>query len=184
MEMFTLSDMMFVNADTLASLQVIQSESHPNSHMQGPNKSTSGAKESLSVYGLFRCLAHTPQGKHRLKQIFLRPSIDLSVIEERHSTIRVLLRPENEPSLIKMVQSLKEVSNIRAVVKRLQKGSGESGKSNGRQGGVWSSILKFSYHVLKILEAVQELAGNQDLALCRKVSNNLHLCSVYADQCI
>ena len=37
-EMFSLADMMFINADTLNSLQIIQHELHPNSHMQGPTK--------------------------------------------------------------------------------------------------------------------------------------------------
>ena len=86
-EMFSLADMMFVNADTLNSLQILQHEFHPNSHMQGPTKSSSGAKESLSVYGLFHQLARTPQGKQKLRQIFLRPSIDIDLIVERHKTI-------------------------------------------------------------------------------------------------
>jgi hypothetical protein len=49
----------FINADTLHSLQILDDESHPNSHNQGPTKSASGSKEGLSVYGLFRHLART-----------------------------------------------------------------------------------------------------------------------------
>jgi DNA mismatch repair protein MSH5 len=169
-EMFTLSDFMFINSDTLASLQIIQSENHPNSHMQGPNMSTSGAKESLSIYGLFYHLASTPQGKQKLRQIFLRPSLDLSVIEERLSTVEILLRPENAPSLEKIWKSLKKIKDIRTIVIHLQKGiSDASAKASTINRGVWASIRNFTFHTLKIAEAVGELNEGQDLAIVTKV---------------
>jgi DNA mismatch repair protein MSH5 len=169
--MFTLSDLMFVNADTLASLQIIQSESHPNSHMQGPNKSTSGAKESLSVYGLFHYLASTPQGKQKLRQIFLRPSLDLSVIGERLATTSILLRPENQPLLEKIVKSLKMIKDIRAVVIHLQKGvSNVPGNGSAINRGVWGSLQAFTFHTLKIIEALTELSDIHPTAIASKVT--------------
>lgn len=167
--MFTLSDMMFVNADTLASLQVIQSENHPNSHMQGPNKSTSGAKESLSVYGLFYNLARTPQGKQKLRQFFLRPSTDLNVIKERLSTISVLLKPDNSTTLEKLSRSLKMIKDLRSVMIHLQKGiSDVPGKPNAMRRGAWANIQNFTFHVLMILDALRELAGSQSLEIANK----------------
>lgn len=169
-EMFVLSDLMFVNSDTLASLQIIQSENHPNSHMQGPNKSTSGAKESLSLYGLFYHLASTPQGKQKLRQVFLRPSLDLSIIEERLSTIDILLRPENAASLDNICSSLKKIKDIRTIVIHLQKGvSDASAKASTINRSVWASMLNFTFHTLKITEAVRELSGGQTLAIVTKV---------------
>ncbi|QSZ29053.1 hypothetical protein DSL72_003563 [Monilinia vaccinii-corymbosi] len=163
-EMSSLTDMMFVNADTLSSLQIIQSESHPNSHMQGPNKSTSGSKESLSVFGLFYHLAGTPQGRQKLRKMFLRPSIDISVIEERLWTIGTFLIPENQPSLQDIRKSLKSVKDIRTVVIHLQKGaSGRSVKPTAVKKGVWGSIISFSFHSLKILQALRELAGKKTM---------------------
>lgn len=160
--MFSLADIMFVNADTLSSLQIIQSESHPNSHMQGPNKSTSGSKESLSVFGLFYHLASTPQGRQQLRKMFLRPSIDMSVIEERLRTIGTLVNVENQPLLEDLRKSLKRVKDIRTVVIHLQKGAcGSSGRATAIKKGVWGSILSFSFHSLKILEALRGLAGNK-----------------------
>jgi DNA mismatch repair protein MSH5 len=174
-EMFSLSDMMFVNADTLASLQIIQSENHPNLHMQGPNKSTLGAKESLSVYGLFHHLARSPQGKHKLRQIFLRPSTDLSVIRGRLDTIGVLLRPENSPVLEKINKSLKMMKDIRTVVIHLRKGMSDvSGKGgNAIRTGVWGSLQKFTFQILKILEAVRELNEGSKLAITNKLLTNV-----------
>lgn len=54
-EMFSLRDSMFINADTLSSLQIVSTEAHPNVQQQGPsgNKINSGgSKEGLSLYGL------------------------------------------------------------------------------------------------------------------------------------
>lgn len=171
-ELFTLSDMMFVNVDTLASLQIIQPESHPNSHMQGP--SSSGAKESLSVYGLFHHLARTPQGKQKLRQIFLRPSVDLAIIEERLNTQIILLRPENEACLERLGKNLARIKDIRTVVIHLQKGiSGNLGGRNGIQKGIWAGIQNFTFHVLKVLEAVHELSDGRMLLITRKLLSNI-----------
>ena len=163
-KMFSLMDMMFVNADTLSSLQIIQSESHPNSHMQGPNKSTSGSKESLSVFGLFYYLASTPQGRQKLRKMFMRPSMDITVIKERLLTIGIFLLPENGPVLQEIQKSLRNVKDIRTVVIHLQKGiSGGSAKATAVKSGVWGSILSFTYHSLKILEALRGLAGDKTI---------------------
>ncbi|KAE8444261.1 hypothetical protein EG329_000761 [Mollisiaceae sp. DMI_Dod_QoI] len=178
-EMFTLSDMMFANADTLASLQIIQSESHPNSHMQGPNKSTSGAKESLSVYGLFHHQARTPQGKQKLRQFFLRPSTDLNVINERLSTINVLLRPDNVTSLERLSGSLKMIKDLRSVMIHLQKGIGDfPSKPNAARKGAWANIQNFTFHVLMILETLRELAGGQSLAIATKFSSEIQVARI------
>jgi DNA mismatch repair protein MSH5 len=180
--MFTLSGMMFINADTLASLQIIQSESHPNLHMQGPNKATSGAKESLSVYGLFCHLARTPQGKQKLRQFFLRPSTDLNVIRERLTTIGVLLRPDNEASLEKMSRGLRMIKDLRSVIIHVQKGVTDNpgGKPNAMRNGPWANLQNFSFHVLMILDALQELAGGKTLAIASKFYSGIQVAHIKA----
>jgi DNA mismatch repair protein MSH5 len=47
-EMVSLKDIMFVNADTICSLQVFESEAHPSGYMAGAGK---GGKEGLSLFG-------------------------------------------------------------------------------------------------------------------------------------
>ncbi len=169
-ESFTLSDLMFVNADTLMSLQIIQSENHPNSQMQGPNKSTSGAKESLSVFGLFVHLARTPQGKLKLRQIFLRPTTDLTIIEERLHTIRVLLKPDNSTALETLTNSLKMIKDIRTVVIHLQKGVTEkAAKGPMIRRGVWGNIQHFAYHALTVLRVICEMSEKQTFPIATKV---------------
>jgi DNA mismatch repair protein MSH5 len=166
--MFTLSDMMFVNGDTLSSLQIMQSENHPNKHMQG--SSTSGAKESLSVFGLFYHLARTPQGKQKLRYMFLRPSVDFSVIGERLETIGILLRPDNSALLQSIGKSLKRIKDIRTVVIHLQKGVCDiPSQSSVIRNGVWGSLQTFIFQALTILDEVRQLVDGQDLVIVRKV---------------
>jgi DNA mismatch repair protein MSH5 len=172
--MFTLSDMMFVNADTLASLQIIQTENHPNSHMQGPNKSTSGAKEGLSLYGLFCHLACTPQGKQKLRQLFLRPSTDLAVIEERLNSVSVMLRPENSPALEEISRCLKKVKDIRTVVIHLRKGISDVGKGKSVRRNIWANIRNFTFQLLKILEGIHELSGSSTLLVTSRILTYIH----------
>ncbi|PBP18638.1 mismatch repair protein 5 [Diplocarpon rosae] len=168
-EMFTLSDMMFVNVDTLVSLQIMQTESHPNSHMQGPNEATSGAKESLSVYGLFSHLARTPQGRHKLRQIFLRPSTDIVMIDERLKTIGIFLRSENKPAMDKILEGLTRIRDIRSVMVHLRKGTNNTAGRRAIRRGAWSNIQSFTFQVLRILESVRELVGNQELVITTKM---------------
>ena len=140
LEMFSLRETMFINADTLRSLGIIDAESHPHSHNRGPN-ANSGAKEGLSVYGLFHHLARTPQGKFLLRQCFIRPSMNIEVIDERLNAVSVFSRPENSSTLDALVQNMKNIGNMRVMVINLRKGVGGSlpGR-NGLSRSVWKSV--------------------------------------------
>lgn len=128
-----------MNADTLSSLQILQSEIHPQAHNQGPTNDNPGSKEGLSVYGLFQHLARTPQGKALLRQYFLRPSLEINVINERLDSTTVFLRPDNDESLRSITNSLGKIKNMKTALIHLRKGV-----SNGKGGnigcGVWSSL--------------------------------------------
>ncbi|KAL9071237.1 MAG: hypothetical protein Q9157_005541 [Trypethelium eluteriae] len=170
LEMFTLSGSMFVNMDTLLSLQIIQSESHPHSHNQGPTKSTSGSKEGLSIYGLFNHLARTPQGKFLLRQYFLRPSQNPEVINERLDTVSVFTRPDNANPLSDLSRKLAQIKNMRPVLIQMHKGvSGSAGTGGGIARGAWASIRNFAFHALKIRDVFQELIGAEELPIRHKI---------------
>lgn len=142
LQMFNLRDMMWINSNTFTSLQIIQSESHPNMFNQGPGKKSASGKEGLSVYGLFQHFAYTPQGRARLKQTFFRPSVDLNMIRERHDFIGVFSRPDNLSALDKMTKALKHIKNLRPVMVNLRKGiSTGSAKITGFKTTVWASLL-------------------------------------------
>lgn len=161
----------FINHDTLHSLQVMENESHPNTHNQGPTKASSGSKEGFSVFGLFYHLARTPQGKHLLRQCFLRPSLNLDTIQERLNTIRTFLRPENSVSFDAIVSSLKNTGNMRTTLIGLRKGTtvgaGKNGNSNSSS--LWVSVRRFAFHALKIKEIFHEVIGGNQLSIGTKI---------------
>lgn len=181
-----------MNADTLAALQILQSEFHPQAHNQGPTNTNPGSKEGLSVYGLFQHLARTPQGKHILRQYFLRPSLDMNIINERLNTASIFLRPDNGGPLKSLVKSLGQVKNMKTVVIHLRKGvNGGLSKGGGIKCGVWSSLrsvrknetisnaeygwlimMKFAFHTLQIRDIFSELIGAESLEIRAKVINS------------
>lgn len=188
LEMFTLRETMFINADTLHSLQIMDAESHPHSHNRGPTKASSGAKEGLSVYGLFHHLARTSQGRFLLRQYFLRPSLNLDTINERLNTTSVFTRPDNEAALNALVQSLKHIGNMRVMLIHLKKGVGGAAKGwGGLSKSVWTAIravrwyltfqipllmqilTQFAFHALRIKDVLQEVLGGDSLAIKLKV---------------
>jgi len=135
----------FINSDTLLSLQVVESEYHPNSHNQGPTKATSGSKEGLSVYGLFHHLARTPQGRALLRQFFLRPSTSFEIIHERQSAISIFIRPENATVMDNLVKNLQSVKNVRVLLVNLRKGLGGGlGRGQGYSQSVWTGVQAVS----------------------------------------
>lgn len=153
-EMFSLRETMFINADTLRSLGIIDAEAHPHPHNKGPN-AHSGSKEGLSVYGLFHRLARTPQGKFLLRQWFLRPSLNIDMVNERLDAVSTFARAENTSILDTLVQNMKSIKNMRTTMINLRKGVGGSAPGNsGLSRGIWSSLrevttdclLLFTYH--------------------------------------
>jgi DNA mismatch repair protein MSH5 len=157
----------FINPDTLLSLQIIQPESHPNAFNQGPG--STGSKESLSVYGLFHHYARTPQGKARLRQTFLRPSLVLEDIDARLNFISVFVRPDNLIPLQKLSKSMSRIKNIRTVMTHLHKGINRGNQRfRGFKSGVWATLLEFTYHTIDVRDTLREVLGVEGLPLVAK----------------
>lgn len=194
LKMFNLRDTMFINADTLHSLQILDAESHPHSHNRGPNQSSSGSKEGLSVYGLFHRFARTSQGRSQLRRYFLRPSLNINVINERLNAVSVFIRPDNQPVLQDLVKNLNSIGNMRVILLNLKKGvSGSTGGRTGLSRSVWVAIRaasdpksisrrqmanaasKFSFHALKVRDALQAILGVDSLPIRAKARTSLKL---------
>ncbi|KAI1995454.1 hypothetical protein LOZ51_003280 [Ophidiomyces ophidiicola] len=179
-EMRSLDGNMFINRDTLSSLQIIQSESHPNAFNQGPGKTNSGSKESLSIYGLFHRFARTPQGKGMLKKVFLRPTTKPTVIYERHNIISTFLRAENDDAMSKVIKSLSGIKNLRPIMIHLQKGiSTGNAKFKGFKSIVWATILEFAFHAIDIHDTLKEVVNVGNLDLCVKAMHKLDLTKLH-----
>lgn len=172
-EMFTLSKSMFINADALASLQIVGSENHPNHMNQGQDGSKSGAKESLSLYGLFHVLTHTAQGKLKLRQMFLRPSVDLELIHERQRTVAVFLRPENNADISHICKTLRKIKNVKTHILQLKKGVNLPTTRAVAERSTWATLQAFSAYTIELREAVRKIQGAERLAITSAVGCKL-----------
>ena len=157
-EMFTLSDRMFVNADTLASLQILRSELHPNSQIQSSDTLPAGFKENLSVFGLFKQLACTPQGKTKLRQVFLQPTIDVTVIRDRQQAISHFALAENEGAVRDAQRCLRKIRDMKEVISRLERGAKSTLFHASTDHGLWRTLQKFSVHAISLRECLSRLS--------------------------
>ncbi|KAF4961953.1 hypothetical protein FSARC_9944 [Fusarium sarcochroum] len=171
--MFSLSNYMFVSADALLSLQIVQTELHPNSQAWGPDPNKGSSKESLSVYGLFHHLASTPQGRTQLRQIFLRPLLDLNMISERQRTIAALLQPDNVDKLSQFASVLRKIRNLRTTFTQLRKGIEFPSAAQSFDRGVWATIQKFTAQALTLRETLGSLNGGSELVLFNRMGIQL-----------
>lgn len=160
---------MFINTDALQSLQIMPSELRPNSQISGLDPNQRGTNESLSVYGLFHSLACTPQGRSQLRQIFLRPSLDIGLITERQQSISAILRPDNAERLQRITATLRKIRNLRTVMSQLQKGIDYHAPSRSFEKGVWGTIRDFTARALELREIVGGMNGVQTLNIVHKV---------------
>ncbi|KAF4949592.1 hypothetical protein FGADI_8787 [Fusarium gaditjirri] len=166
--MFSLNTYMYVSKNALLSLQILQTELHPNSQAWGPDANKSNSKESLSVYGLFHHLACTPQGRAQLRQLFLRPLLDLDIISERQKTIAVLLQPDNADKLAQLTSTLRKIRNMRTTLAQLRKGIEFPSTGQSFDRGVWATIQKFTAQALTLREMIGLLNGGSDITIFKK----------------
>lgn len=164
---------MFVNADTFTSLQIMQPEYHPNRLQRGPTGSSSGAKEGLSIYGLFSHLAATSQGKTKLRRIFLQPSTDLDIIRERQSTISFFLRPSNADALSSISRDLRKIKDMKPLMLLLRKGIDSIGRKVSVANSVWAALQRFAAYSLQLRESLRALPNADKVGIVRKV---IYLC--------
>ncbi|KAF3174122.1 MutS protein msh5 [Orbilia oligospora] len=180
LKLWAMENTMFLNADTMTSLQIFSDESHPSFHKQGPH---GRGKEGLSLFGIVNT-TRTPQGYQCLKQMFLRPSLDSAVITSRYNAIKTLIRPDNSNAVGGIHKSLKKIPDIRKILIMLKKGGESSG--NGMLGDVefgakkkarststrtWNSLLHFVYNTIKIRNYIAEMLGTPDIEVFRKIAN-------------
>ncbi|TDZ22135.1 MutS protein-like protein 5 [Colletotrichum orbiculare MAFF 240422] len=161
--MFVLSDFMAITQDTITSLQVFQSELHPNSLMSGQGSSDAGAKESLSLFGLFQPLVGTPQGRVKLRRMFVRPFVNIDKICERHRSISTLLRGDNAGALRDVSQLLRRITDVCRPLEQLQIGADAPTGGASVDRGVWWTLARFSLHFIKLRDAVLQLQHAQGL---------------------
>lgn len=161
---------MLVSADALVSLQIIQSEIHPNPQTQYPNSSESRAKESLSVYGLLQALTCTAQGKLRLRQMLCRPTTEVATIERRQGAIGVFLHPENQEVVSNIRKMLRKVKNTKSLLRYIRMGVDRVRGQLSIRTAEWRALLRFTMVSIQIREAIQSLQGYASVDILARVS--------------
>lgn len=93
-----------IDASTITGLQIFQEDTHPSVMGIG------GSKEGFSVFGMMnRCV--TASGRRMLQSWFLRPMLNLDMINDRLTAIQLLV---TKPEVLKMIHdALRKVSFVK-----------------------------------------------------------------------
>ncbi|XP_043688455.1 DNA mismatch repair protein MSH5 isoform X4 [Telopea speciosissima] len=166
----------FLKLDSAAyeTLQIFQIDKHP-SHM-----GIGRAKEGFSVFGMLnKCI--TPMGRRLLRNWFLRPILDLEILNNRLNTISFFVSCEELITTLR--ETLKSVKDIAHILKKF------NSPSSVYTAGDWMTFLKSIcslLHVNKIFEvgiseSLQEHAKylNLDIAEKAALSISQELAFVY-----
>lgn len=172
-KMNTSRDTMLVSADSLTSLQILQSELHPNPQTRSSNSSEPKAKESLSVTGLFQALASSAQGKRKLRQMLLRPSTDLVLIQERQTSIGVLLRPDNAEIVKNMRRQLRKLKDTKTLLLHVRKGVDRVRGQLSVRIGDWKALLRFVMVSAQLRQATHALSGASGMTIFSRVRQDV-----------
>ncbi|XP_038985235.1 DNA mismatch repair protein MSH5 isoform X2 [Phoenix dactylifera] len=164
----------FLKLDAAAyeALQIFQVDKHP-SHM-----GIGRAKEGFSVFGMFNKCA-TPMGRRLLRMWFLRPILDLDILNSRLNTISFFLCCEEVMSALH--ETLKSVRDVPHLLKKFNSPSSLCTSSD------WNAFLECIcslLHINKIFqvgisEYLQERLEYLNLGLVDKANSCIAMELVY-----
>ncbi|KAF9452964.1 hypothetical protein P691DRAFT_659812 [Macrolepiota fuliginosa MF-IS2] len=152
-EIFTLNEVMHINADALLSLQVFENESHASVH-------SDKFKEGLSLYGTLN-YTKTALGRSLLHSWLLRPSLSLTVIKSRHEAVACFSRSENLIPANTMHNHLKGIKNLPRILTAMK--AGKTKLSD------WQALAKFSFHIVMLCDTITELHGGNDIDVIKRL---------------
>ncbi|XP_068180642.1 mutS protein homolog 5 isoform X2 [Antennarius striatus] len=159
---YTLKGIVCIDKDAYSVLQIFKSEQHPSVY-----KLHSGEKEGLSLYGILnRCKCKF--GSKLLRQWFLRPTQDMAMLRRRQEVIRFFTLPENSIVLSTLQTSLRSISNIPNLLRRMSLSHTKVTK--------WQSLYKTLYSAVCIRDTVRQLPQSIQLFLdiSEGFSDDLH----------
>ena len=163
-EMNTCKNTLLISADTLTALQILRSEPHPNPQTRSSNR------EALSVTGLLLALASSAQGKKRLRQILLRPTTSIALLEERHRSIGVLLHADNCEIAKGMRKLLRKLKNTKTLLLHVRMGVDRIRGQLSVRVGDWKAVLRFAMVATQLKQATRSLKGTSGAGIFSRVS--------------
>ncbi|XP_058504801.1 mutS protein homolog 5 [Solea solea] len=151
---YTLRGVVYIDQDTYSVLQIFKSELHPSVY-----KLHSGEKEGLSLYGILnRCRCKF--GSRLLRQWFLRPTQELTVLHRRQEVIRFFTSPQNSDIQRTLQSSLRNIRNIPTLLHRMS--------LSHTKVTDWQSLYKTVYSAVCIRDTVRHLP--QSIQLFHEIS--------------
>jgi DNA mismatch repair protein MSH5 len=172
-EMNTERMTLLLNADAMMSLQIVQSELHPNPQTRASNRSEPTAKETLSITGLLQALASSAQGKKTLRKMLLRPTTDIRLINERHKCIQVFLHSENRETANNMRKLLRKLKSTNTLLRHVSKGVDRIRGQLSVRIEDWKAVLRFAMAATQLKQAVQTLRGAENIPFLARVRQSL-----------
>nr|XP_018683409.1 PREDICTED: DNA mismatch repair protein MSH5 isoform X3 [Musa acuminata subsp. malaccensis]XP_018683410.1 PREDICTED: DNA mismatch repair protein MSH5 isoform X3 [Musa acuminata subsp. malaccensis]XP_018683411.1 PREDICTED: DNA mismatch repair protein MSH5 isoform X3 [Musa acuminata subsp. malaccensis] len=172
MSQISLDKFLKLDAAAHEALQIFQVDKHPSDMGIGR------AKEGFSVFGMFnKCV--TPMGRRLLRAWFLRPILDLDMLNNRLNTISFFLCCEEVMSALR--ETLKTVRDVPHMLKKFNSPSSLCTTSD------WNAFLKCIcslLHINKIFEVgiseyLQEKLEYLKLDLVEKASSCITMELVY-----
>ncbi|GAA5854993.1 hypothetical protein JCM9279_005715 [Rhodotorula babjevae] len=161
LELIKLDKIMLVNSDALTSLQIFQDEAHAAT-------GSSATKEGLSLFAhlppfVARIvnIARTPLGKILMRRWFIRPSLELDIIEARHDAVECFVRDENQPAVDAIESNFKHIKNVRRVLKAIAGGDGSLSD--------WQATWMFVFGSIQIRDAVLSLEHRKSVEVVDKL---------------
>ncbi|CAE6458314.1 unnamed protein product, partial [Rhizoctonia solani] len=146
-EIVSLNQVMQINGDALASLQVFDDENHASIHS---NKTKEG-------HSLFQLLNHTSTylGRSLLRRWCLRPSLSIPTITARHAAIECFALAENMNTASDIRANLRGLCQVPKTMALLRTGRGRLSE--------WRGVAKFAYHVNLLKDTVRELSNRENI---------------------
>lgn len=164
------TDTMLLGADALISLNIIRPHLQAIPGLRGSSDEPR-AKENLSVADLLASLASTTQGKQKVRQMLLRPSLNLDVIHQRQSTIHMMLDPENVSIVKSMRKLLKRLKSPKTLLLHVKKGVDRVRGHLSLRMGDWKAVVRFATVAANVHQAVTSLVRTSGLEIISKASH-------------
>lgn len=136
---------------------MFENESHASVH-------SDKTKEGLSLFGTLNG-TKTTLGRALLRTWLLRPSLSLSVINDRHEAVECFMRLENIATGTLMHSHLKGIKNMPRILSVLRTGRGKLAD--------WQGFVKFTFHTTMLRDTLMELRHANGVDIIKKLMSAL-----------
>lgn len=154
---FKLADVLTMDENTIKALHIFRDEYHPSVYKLG-----SGMKEGLSLFGIFNQCS-TPLGAKQLRLMFLTPSTNLNILQQRLQTVAFFAAQHNADVITSLRSHLRHVKNVHAILARMSSGHHSTAD--------WFSLYKTMQNAIQIVEICR--GQMQAIEIFKQISSSL-----------